>query len=95
MHSFDTRISFVVFLTILAAVCSLPCENGGICTAPDTCRCAPGSTGNHCEIRTLKLYIVYKLVSSHYIAVSELVQSMLYEGVYFVPCLKHVKTSCF
>ena len=31
------------------AVCSIPCQNGGSCTIPDTCECLPGWTGGHCE----------------------------------------------
>ena len=30
------------------AVCSPPCENGGTCSAPDTCTCDIGFTGTEC-----------------------------------------------
>ena len=32
-----------------AVVCSNPCQNGGTCTAPDTCTCVVGWTGTECE----------------------------------------------
>ena len=32
-----------------AAVCTSPCQNGGTCTAPDTCACDVGWTGMQCE----------------------------------------------
>ena len=33
----------------LSAVCTSPCQNGGTCTAPDTCTCDVGWTGMQCE----------------------------------------------
>ncbi|XP_020715045.1 uncharacterized protein LOC101460923 [Ceratitis capitata] len=30
-------------------ICSAHCQNGGICTSPDTCSCAAGFTGKYCE----------------------------------------------
>ena len=32
-----------------SATCSNPCQNGGNCTAPDTCTCDMGWTGVQCE----------------------------------------------
>ena len=32
-----------------AAVCLVPCVNGGTCSAPDTCTCPDGFTGDTCE----------------------------------------------
>ncbi|XP_029326932.1 epidermal growth factor-like protein 8 [Mus caroli] len=32
------------------AVCSKPCLNGGVCTGPDQCECAPGWGGKHCHV---------------------------------------------
>ena len=32
-----------------AAICASPCQNGGTCTAPDTCTCDVGWTGMQCE----------------------------------------------
>lgn len=34
----------------MSAVCSFACENGGVCTAADTCRCPPGWEGVDCTI---------------------------------------------
>ncbi|EDW30305.1 GL17893 [Drosophila persimilis] len=31
-------------------VCSTRCQNGGNCTAPQTCSCPSGYTGRHCEV---------------------------------------------
>ena len=46
--------SCILHYTILA-ICSLGCENGGTCTAPDTCDCVAGYTGDRCESRMLAL----------------------------------------
>lgn len=32
------------------AICSKPCLNGGVCTGPDQCECAPGWAGKHCHV---------------------------------------------
>lgn len=37
----------------IAAICSFNCYNGGICTAPNTCLCAPGWTGPTCTVGKL------------------------------------------
>ena len=34
----------------LLAICDPVCQNGGTCTAPDTCECLYGYTGGQCEI---------------------------------------------
>ena len=31
------------------AICSPSCQNGGVCTAPDTCSCTAGWTGSLCD----------------------------------------------
>ena len=33
-------------------VCTSPCQNGGNCTAPDTCSCPAGFTGDQCQSTT-------------------------------------------
>ena len=33
----------------LSAICTNPCQNGGTCTAPETCTCDVGWTGVQCE----------------------------------------------
>ena len=32
------------------AECAGGCQNGGTCTLPDVCTCAPGWTGTNCEL---------------------------------------------
>ncbi|KAM9234469.1 epidermal growth factor-like protein 8 isoform 1-T1 [Dugong dugon] len=32
------------------AICTKPCQNGGICVQPDQCECAPGWGGKHCHV---------------------------------------------
>ncbi|CAF4375127.1 unnamed protein product, partial [Adineta steineri] len=36
--------------TCETAVCTNGCDNGGTCTAPDTCICATGWSGATCTI---------------------------------------------
>ena len=36
-------------LFFVLAICDPVCENGGICTAPDTCVCLAGYSGDQCE----------------------------------------------
>ncbi len=36
--------------TNCTAVCTQACQNGGTCSAPDTCTCMEGFSGNQCEI---------------------------------------------
>ena len=31
-----------------AAICTQPCLNGGTCSRPNVCECAPGWTGDQC-----------------------------------------------
>ena len=38
-----------VLYVFTTATCSNPCQNGGNCTAPDTCSCDLGWTGVQCE----------------------------------------------
>ena len=40
---------YILHYTLLA-ICDPVCQNGGTCTAPDTCECLNGYTGEHCEI---------------------------------------------
>lgn len=37
-------------LTRAPAICSKPCLNGGVCTGPEQCECAPGWAGKHCHV---------------------------------------------
>ena len=50
-------LSFILWYFVFAytAVCTSPCQNGGTCTAPNTCTCAPGWSGSQCTTGTLLL----------------------------------------
>ena len=53
MHLGDLHVmlcgvyKYVNILT--AAICTQPCLNGGSCSQPDVCECAPGWIGFQCE----------------------------------------------
>ena len=32
----------------IVAQCNVSCQNGGTCTSPDVCTCAPGWAGSDC-----------------------------------------------
>jgi hypothetical protein len=34
---------------LFPAICEEECQNGGICTAPNTCTCASGFIGDKCQ----------------------------------------------
>ena len=37
-----------VCICVATAICSQSCANGGTCTAPNTCNCLAGWTGQYC-----------------------------------------------
>lgn len=41
-----------LFLISLAALCQVPCQNGGHCAFPGRCSCPPGWTGLSCQTGT-------------------------------------------
>lgn len=43
------RIKYFILITISAALCALPCENGGTCVGLQTCSCPYGFVGPRCE----------------------------------------------
>ena len=43
----------------LSAFCSNACQNGGTCTAPDTCACDVGWTGMQCDTGEMKLLLSF------------------------------------
>ena len=43
---------------LILAVCDTSCENGGTCTAPDTCECLDGYSGDQCE--NGMIYLLYE-----------------------------------
>ena len=45
MYFQHAHVSYNIFL----ALCSPGCENGGTCTAPDTCDCVTGYSGDRCQ----------------------------------------------
>ena len=49
---FHVQFKVCVFMLLnfsLPATCTNPCQNGGRCTAPDTCTCPVGWIGMQCE----------------------------------------------
>ena len=36
-------------ICLILDICDPACENGGTCTAPDTCECLAGYSGDRCE----------------------------------------------
>ena len=40
----------ICFILAFLAICDFDCENGGTCTAPNTCECVDGYSGEQCEI---------------------------------------------
>ena len=34
---------------LFPAICTVRCQNGGVCIAPDTCHCPDGLSGDHCQ----------------------------------------------
>ena len=51
----------------MAAICTQPCVNGGVCTAPDTCDCtaAVGYEGVDCSARKYDVFQRYKYYIRH------------------------------
>ena len=53
--------ALLLFFSCFSAICTLACQNGGTCSAPDTCICASGWTGQSCEEgiygQTLHVYL--------------------------------------
>ena len=47
-HTYVNYMQEMVFEYIYKAVCRDGCFNGGECTAPGTCTCFSGWTGNDC-----------------------------------------------
>ena len=43
-----SRYPCILHYTLLA-ICDPACENGGTCTAPNTCDCPEGYAGNQCQ----------------------------------------------
>ena len=43
------KYTCILHYTVLA-ICDPVCENGGTCTAPNTCECVDGYSGEQCEI---------------------------------------------
>ena len=52
----ETVLRQLTISSLLLAVCMPPCENGGICSAPNECNCAEEWTGDTCTQRIARLY---------------------------------------
>ena len=48
-YTYVIKVSINDLWFSLPATCTNPCLNGGTCTAPETCTCVLGWTGNQCE----------------------------------------------
>ena len=46
-----------------AAICTHSCLNGGTCSQPNVCECAPGWTGDRCGTGMVKLPLLYRCLS--------------------------------
>ena len=67
------------FAIFPAAICSLPCHNGGICIAPDKCNCSNGWTGSKCT--TGMLIIQPNINTSHSPALLLMCTFVLMDGL--------------
>ena len=50
----------IFMLNIFLAICDPVCGNGGTCTAPNTCDCVDGYSGDRCQTRMF-LYFFYSM----------------------------------
>ena len=62
LYTHDYLCSRYYYNILNAAVCTLPCLNGGTCTQPNVCQCAEGWTGAQCEIGKLLLIVLLLLL---------------------------------
>ena len=49
ISSLVMQILIATLSYVSTAICTNPCQNGGTCTAPDTCTCDVRWTGMQCE----------------------------------------------
>lgn len=47
------------------ALCASICENGGTCTAPNTCECVDGYSGNHCQAGMVLIFLFHEHAHLH------------------------------
>lgn len=40
---------YETLLILFIGICNPPCQQGGICVAPQLCKCKPGYYGEQCE----------------------------------------------
>ena len=53
--SLKSNICARILLHFFAAICSSACQNGGTCSAPDTCTCTANFTGSVCHTREFSM----------------------------------------
>jgi len=58
-----------LFKLYVLAVCSSACQNGGTCSAPNTCTCTASYSGTTCTIRKLTSFFIVNYAILLYLAV--------------------------
>ena len=47
----EITVCSIIILMRFSAICASSCQNGGTCTAPNTCTCTSSWTGGMCTTR--------------------------------------------
>lgn len=72
-------LKYKTFLILFIGICNPTCQHGGICVAPQLCKCKPGYYGDQCE-KGLHFILNFSLVliKLMYINQSIIIMSFLY-----------------